>query len=126
MPEIVETHVLDVRGLANGGPGRLDLLQRRSVPIDGKDGSVFDQTQTVDFSKKGLGFVSRHRIPVSIEILIEIELTVDGNPIFVIGRVQWAHRILNSKNYRIGILFKDVMTGSKSRLNQYFKEYRTD
>ena len=96
------------------------------VPIDGKDGSVFDQTQAVDFCKRGLGFVSRHRIPVSKEIPIEIELTVDGNPVFVLGRVQWVRRILNSKNYRIGILFKDIMKGSKSRLNQYFKEYRTD
>jgi len=96
------------------------------VPIDGKDGSVFDQTQTVDFSKKGLGFVSRHRIPVSKEIPIEIELTFDGNPLFVIGRVQWVHRIVNSKNYRVGISFKDIMKGSKSRLYQYFKKYRTD
>ena len=92
------------------------------VPIDGKDGSVFDQTQTVDFSKRGFGFVSRHRIPVNKEIPIEIELTVDGMPVFVLGRVQWVHRILNSKNYRIGISFKDVMRGSKSRLNQYFRE----
>ncbi len=96
------------------------------VPIDGKDGSIFDQTQTVDFSKQGLGFVSRHRIPVNREIPIEIELTVDGKPVFVIGQVQWVHRILKSKNYRIGISFKDIMRGSKSRLNQYFKEYQTD
>jgi len=92
------------------------------VPIDGKDGGLFDQTQTVDFSKRGLGFVSRHRIPVSKEIPIEIELTVDGKPAFVVGRVQWVRRILNSKNYRIGILFKEVLRGSSSRLNQYFKE----
>jgi len=96
------------------------------VPIDGKDGSIFDQTQAVDFSKKGLGFVSRHRIPVNKEIPIEIELTVDGKPVFVVGRVQWVQRILNSKNYRIGISFKDVLKGSKSRLNQYFKEYQAD
>ncbi len=96
------------------------------VLIDGKDGSVFDQTQTVDFSKQGLGFVSRHRIPVNKEIPIEIELTVDGRSVFVIGRVQWVQRILKSKNYRIGISFKDIMRGSKSRLNQYFKEYQTD
>jgi len=92
------------------------------VPIDGKDGGVFDQTQAVDFSKQGLGFVSKHRIPVNKEVPIEIELTVNGKSVFVLGRVQWVHRILNSKNYRIGISFKDVMQGSKSRLNQYFKE----
>jgi len=95
------------------------------VPVDGKDGGVFDQTQAVDFSKKGLGFVSKHRIPVHKEIPIEIDLTIDGNPVFVVGRVQWVYRILNSKNYRVGISFKDVMKGSKSRLNQYFKDNRT-
>lgn len=94
------------------------------VPIDGKEGGVFDRTLTVDFSKRGLGFVSKHRIPVNKEIPIEIELTVDGKSAFVVGRVQWVHRILNSKNYRVGISFKDVMRGSKSRLDQYFKEQK--
>ncbi len=94
------------------------------VPIDGKGGSVFDQTQTVDFSKKGLGFISKHRIPVNKEIPIEIELTVEGSPVFVIGRVLWVRRILKSQNYRIGVSFEDVLQGSKSRLNQYFKEYK--
>ena len=91
------------------------------VPIEGKNGSVFDQTRTTDFSKRGLGFVSSHRIPVNKEIPIEIELTVDGQTVFVMGRVQWVRRIHNSKNYRIGVTFKDVMKGSKSRLDQYFK-----
>jgi len=96
------------------------------VPIDGKDGSVFGQSQTVDFSKKGLGFISRHRIPLNKEIPIEIELTVEGMPVIVIGRIQWVRRVVNSLNYRIGVSFKDVLQGSKSRLNQYFKEYLTD
>jgi len=95
-----------------------------SVPIDGKDGGVFDRTLTVDFSKRGLGFVSGRRIPVNKEIPIEIELTGDGASAFVIGRVQWVRRILNSKSYRVGVLFKDVMRGSKSRLDQYFKEQK--
>lgn len=92
------------------------------VPVNGKDGSVFDQTQTVNFSKGGLGFISKHRIPVNKEIPIEIELTVDGDPIYVIGRVQWVRRILNTKTYRIGVSFKDVVQGSKSRLNQHFRK----
>lgn len=92
------------------------------VPVDGKDGSVFDQTQTVNFSKGGLGFISRHRIPVNKEIPIEIDLTNDGDPVFVIGKVQWVRRVLKTKTYRIGVVFKDVIRGSKSRLNQYFKK----
>jgi Tfp pilus assembly protein PilZ len=96
------------------------------VPVEGKSRSVFDQARTIDFCKRGLGFVSSHRIPVNKEIPIEIELTDNGKPVFVIGRVQWVCRILNSKNYRIGVLFKDIMKGSKSRLDQYFKEHQED
>ena len=92
-----------------------------AVPVDGKMGSVFDHTQVVDFSKGGLGFVSEHRIPVNKEVPIEIDVTAEGEPIFVIGRVQWVHRIMNSKNYRVGVSFKDVLQGSKTRLNTYFK-----
>ena len=95
------------------------------VPVDGKDGSVFDQTQTVNFSKGGLGFISKHRIPVNKEIPIEIELTDTGEPIFVIGRVQWVQRILNTSNYRVGVSFKDVIQGSKSRLSQHFRKNKT-
>jgi len=90
------------------------------VPIEGKKGSVFDGTQSVDFSKGGLGFISKRRISVNEEIPIEIELTADDKPVFVIGKVQWAQRILGSKQYRIGVIFKDVLHGSKSRLSQYF------
>ncbi len=92
------------------------------VPVEGKEGGVFDQTQTVDFSKGGLGFISSHRIPVNKRIPIEIDLTSEGNPIFVIGRVQWVRRIEDSKAYRIGVSFTDIINGSKSRLTQYFRE----
>jgi len=92
------------------------------VPVEGKRGSVFDDTRAIDFSRGGLGFVSRHRIPLNKEIPIEIELTVDGNPVFVLGKVQWVRRIPSSSGYRIGLTFKDIMKGSKSRLMQYFVE----
>lgn len=92
-----------------------------AVPVDGKRGGVFDRTQVIDFSKEGLGFVSRHRIPVNKEVPIEIEITAEGKPVFVIGRVQWVRRIMDSKNYRVGVSFKDVLQGSKSRLREYFK-----
>lgn len=94
------------------------------VPVDGKGGSVFDDTQTVDFSRGGLGFVSRHRIPVNKEIPIGIELNDNDEPVFVVGKVLWVRRILKSKQYRIGISFTDIRRGSKSRLNQYFTEKR--
>lgn len=92
------------------------------VPVDGKKGSVFDLTQVIDISKGGLGFVSEHRIPVNKEVPIEIETTPEGKPIIVIGKVQWVRRIMNTKSYRVGVTFKDVLQGSKTRLADYFKE----
>ncbi len=97
-----------------------------AVPVEGKKNSVFDHTQVVDFSKGGIGFVSQHRIPINKEVPIEIDLTAEGKPVFVVGRVQWVHRIMDSKNYRIGVSFKDVLQGSKSRLTGYFKENRAE
>ncbi|MBN1870352.1 MAG: PilZ domain-containing protein [Candidatus Omnitrophica bacterium] len=92
------------------------------VPVEGKRGSVFDHTQVIDFSEGGLGFVSRHRIPVNKEMPIEIDVTAEGAPVFVVGRVQWVHRIMNSNSYRVGVSFKDVLQGSKSRLSSFFSE----
>lgn len=92
------------------------------VPIEGKRGGVFDNTQTVDLSKGGMGFVSQRKIPLNKEIPIELDMTIDGNPVFVIGKVCWVTRVADSKNYRIGVSFKNILQGSKSRLNQYFKE----
>ena len=83
---------------------------------------MFDHTQVIDFSKGGIGFVSQHRIPLNKEMPIEIDLTAEGEPVFVVGRVQWVQRIENSTSYRIGLSFKDVLQGSKSRLSEYFKE----
>lgn len=101
---------------------------RRScvVPVDGKGGSVFDETLAVDFSKGGIGFISKHRIPLHKKIPIELELSIEGTPIIVVGRVQWVRRLAGSGDYRVGVTFTDVVKGSKSRINQYFKEYKTE
>ncbi len=90
------------------------------VPVVGKEGSVFDQTQTVDFSRGGLGFISKKEIPLNKEIAIEINLGAEEDPVFVIGQVCWIRPVLNSDRFRIGINFKDVLRGSKARLKEYF------
>ena len=95
------------------------------VPVDGKKGSLFDQTHAIDFSKGGLGFVSQHRIPVNKKIPIEIDLSDEGESVFVIGRVKWVVHLPESRNYRVGVTFTDVLKGSKSRLDRYFKEHNS-
>ncbi len=92
------------------------------VPVEGKRGSPFECTKTVDFSKGGFGLISSQKIPVNKEIAIQIDLSQKSEPALVVGRVKWVSRALDSGNYRIGISFEDVLKGSKTRLDDYFRE----
>ena len=98
--------------------------QRQScrVPVDGKGGGAFDSICTVDFSKRGLGFISKKKISQNKRIAVQLELTSDDDPVFVIGCVKWAHPIMNSDHYRIGMTFEDLLRGSKTRLDKYFQK----
>ena len=91
------------------------------VPVDGKKGSAFDQTQTFDFSKGGLGFISQHKIPINKEIPIELDFGDQQEPVFVLGQVRWVRPIADSSQFRIGVFFKDILQGSRSRLNKHFQ-----
>jgi len=95
---------------------RLDCL----VPVDGQKEGIFDNTQAVDFSKGGIGFIANHKIPINKEIAIELMLEEESVPVIAIGKVQWVKSIPNSECYRIGMTFKEIMRGSKSRLNKHF------
>ncbi len=88
------------------------------VPVNGKAGSPFDTSATVDFSKYGFGFISQERIPLNKEITIEIDLGVEEDPIFVTGTVKWVRK--EHDKFRVGIFFKNVLKGSKSRLDKFF------
>jgi len=91
------------------------------VPIEGKEGSVFDQTRTIDISTSGIGFISQRKIPLNKKIALALELDAFGEPVLVIGQVRWVQPISNTETYRIGMTFADVPRGSKSRLHKYLK-----
>lgn len=93
------------------------------VPVDGKKGGLFDDTQTIDISKGGMGFVSTHDIPINQTIPIQLDLGDNEEPVVVVGRVQWSRPIKGTKQYRIGLIFESVIQGSKSRLKKYFSEH---
>ena len=92
------------------------------VPITGKEGSAFEQTQTIDISKSGLGIISSRRIPLNKEIAIQLDLNEEGEPVLVLGQVKWIEPIIKSKQFRVGVYFKNILNGSKSRLNHYFSQ----
>lgn len=91
------------------------------VPVESKKGSSFDNTQTVDISKSGIGFVSSHNLAFKQEIPIELTFSLESDPVLVIGQVQWIHPLSGRRKYRVGMTFKNILSGSKSRLDKYFQ-----
>ena len=92
------------------------------VPIDGKKGGIFDQSQTVDLSKRGIGLISNYKLAIGQEIPIELDFNGDINSVLVLGRVIWSIQDSQIKAYRAGINFVDVLRGSKGKLKQFFKK----
>ena len=94
------------------------------VPVEGKQGSTFDATQTVDISRNGIGFVSSYPHEINEKVAIEIQLKPDTEPILVLGVVKWVRKLSDSDQYRIGMNFKEVLSGSRTRLEKHFREER--
>ena len=92
-----------------------------TVPVDGKEGSVFEHTRTVDISRNGIGFVSDTALPLNQKIAVEIALSADGEPVVVMGVVKWVRKLTDSDQYRIGMTFAEVLSGSQTRLNQFLR-----
>lgn len=90
------------------------------VPIEGKRGSLFDRTKTVNISQGGLGVVSQGRIPLNKEIAIELSLKEEEEPIVVLGKVRWVTSIAQSEFFRVGLSFENILRGSRARLKEYF------
>ena len=92
-----------------------------AVPVDGKEGSVFDHIHTVDISRSGIGFVSDTAVPLNQKIAVEIALSPDTEPVVVLGVVKWVRKLTDSEQYRIGMTFSEILSGSQTRLNKYLR-----
>lgn len=97
-----------------------------SVMVDSKRGTAFDDSLTIDISKGGLGFVSTHAVPLNKQIVIELELKPEEDPVLILSRVRWVRPLRDPgsgiERYRVGMSFEDVLSGSKSRLERYFRK----
>lgn len=94
------------------------------VPVEGKEGSAFDQTKTMDISRHGIGFLSSHPVGINQKIALEIVLKPNTEPVMVIGVVKWVRKIEISGQYRIGMVFSEIISGSKTRLSKYLNSKR--
>jgi len=89
------------------------------VPVEGKEGSEFDQTKTLDISRHGIGFISSHPVGINQKIALEIVLKPNTEPVMVIGVVKWVRKIGVSDQYRVGLVFSEIISGSSTRLDKY-------
>ncbi|MBF0570889.1 MAG: PilZ domain-containing protein [Candidatus Omnitrophica bacterium] len=94
------------------------------VPIEGKDGCEFDQTKTFDISRHGIGFLSSHPIGLNQKIALEIVLKPNTEPVMVIGVVKWVRKLGVLEQYRVGMVFSEIISGSPTRLDKYFNSKR--
>ena len=110
--------------MANVKNKRSEYRQDCFVPVEGKPGSVFDQTQTVDISRHGIGFVSPNEHQINEKVAIEIQLKPNAEPVLVVGVVKWVRKLSDSENYRIGLNFDQILSGSETHLDRYFRQAR--
>ena len=94
------------------------------VPVEGKDGSEFDRTRTFDISRHGMGFLSTQPVGINQKIALEIVLKPNTEPVMVVGVVKWVRKIEVTNQYRIGMVFSEVISGSPTRLDKYFNSKR--
>ena len=100
---------------------RMESRDNCFVPVESQSESSFDQTQTVDISSHGIGFISSHPHNINEKIAIEIQLKPNTDPVLVIGVVKWVRRLSVSGQYRIGMNYDGISPSSQRRLDRYFK-----
>ena len=88
-----------------------------AVPVDGKEGAPFTSAKTIDISRHGMGFISKHNVPVNEKIALELVLKAGAEPVLVIGQVKWVCKIPGSERYRVGLVFADVVDGTQKDID---------
>ena len=101
---------------------RMETRNSCFVPVEGKNNTSFDHTQTVDISSHGIGFISSHPHFINEKIAVEIQLKPNAHPVLVIGIVKWVRKLPDLEQYRIGMNYDGNSFGSQRRLDRYFEE----
>ena len=92
-----------------------------AVPLDSKANGAFAGSQAVDISRGGAGLIVRNPIALNTKMAVEIDFSLQGEPILAVGQVKWIQQVPNKDSYRVGLSFEDVKADSKSRLKKFIK-----
>ncbi len=80
------------------------------VPVEGKKGGTFAQSQTVDISGGGIGLISKRAIALDEKIAVEIATAPDADPILMLGKVVWVRKLDQKDRYRVGLQFEKAFS----------------
>jgi len=94
------------------------------VPVEGKQGCEYERTKTLDISRHGIGLLSSQPIGLNQKIALEIVLKPNTEPVMVIGVVKWVRKLGDTDQYRVGMVFSEIISGSPTRLDKYFTTKR--
>ena len=103
---------------------RIEARHDCFVPVEGKKGSEFDQTKTLDISRHGIGFLSSQPVGINQKIALEIVLKPNAEPVMVIGVVKWIRKLEDSNQYRVGMVFSEIISGNSTRLDKFLTSKR--
>lgn len=92
------------------------------VPVDSGHNTDFDGAQSIDFSRRGMGFVTKTPVAVNREIAVALELDEARTPVIAKGRVMWVQSIPGTNQYRVGLSFEKTLDDGQNRLNEYFED----
>ncbi len=89
------------------------------VPVEGKKGTGFFGSQTVDISAGGVGLISNRAIALDEKIAVEIATSQQTDPILVLGKVVWTQKLKKQDLYRVGLEFqKGFSARDRQKLNR--------
>lgn len=80
---------------------------------------MFDNSQTIDISRGGVGVISPKFIPLGTNLVMEIALAPKAEPLLAVGSVKWVQKLGTAERYRLGLGFTDISADSQSRLTEY-------
>ena len=104
----------------------MDVSEKRTspridcrVPVLCRKGTLFDNSQTLDVSKGGIGLLSSKFVPLNTNLVMEIALTPKSEPLLAVGKVKWVQKLGAQERYRLGMAFTDISQDCRGRLSEY-------
>ena len=86
----------------------------------GRSKGLLKKLKVNNFSREGLGLISRDEFKAGDDIEIEVMIPGDNVPVILEGEVAWASDpILDNLQYKSGVRLKKVTNSDRSRFLEY-------